>query len=130
MIDRILMLLACLLLAVAGSLSAYGFHGLDAPPDTLNAWRWAVDMHYYHGLGLLVAGALGLKLGPSWWLRGAGLLMLAGIFLFSGLIYANALGALEALSPMIPSGGSCFMAAWVLLAIGVWRGTTVSLAAS
>jgi len=113
--------IGCLFLATAGALAAFGFHG---PADILTpekraSWAWAVDMQFYHGGGLLIVGVLADRLGKSWFIRGAGALMIAGITVFSGLIYAQILGMPEALGQIVPTGGSMMMLSWILLAIGV-----------
>ena len=64
---------------------------------------------------------LGARIGPSWPLRLAGAAMLAGILIFSGLIYAETLGAPESIGEIVPTGGTLFMLSWLLVAIGVWR---------
>ncbi|RMF97098.1 MAG: DUF423 domain-containing protein [Gammaproteobacteria bacterium] len=118
--SKIFLVAGCLFLASAGALSAYGFHGLAGKVGAgeLEAWQWAVQMQYYHGLGLVLTGALGARLGGWAWL-GAGALMIAGIVVFSCLIYAQTLGAPEAIGEIVPLGGSAFMLSWLLLAIAV-----------
>jgi uncharacterized membrane protein YgdD (TMEM256/DUF423 family) len=76
-------------------------------------------MQFYHGLGLMLVGILSHVLGKSWFIRGAGALMIAGVLVFSGIVYANILGALEFLSPIVPSGGSMLMLSWLALLIGI-----------
>lgn len=113
--------IACLFLATAGALAAFGFHG---PADILTpekraSWAWAVEMQFYHGGGLLFVGILADRLGKSWFIRGAGLLMIAGILIFSGLIYAQILGMPKALGEIVPTGGGMMMLSWIVLAVGV-----------
>jgi uncharacterized membrane protein YgdD (TMEM256/DUF423 family) len=115
--------LGCVFLATAGALAAFGFHG---PADILTpakraSWVWAVEMQYYHSAGLLVVGLLIHLLGSSWLVRAAGVLMIAGIVVFSGLIYAGTLGAPEAFGEVVPSGGFMLMLSWLVLAAGVLR---------
>ena len=122
-IDRSFVIIGCLLLTAAGALSAYGFHGLA---DSVSAakqesWNWAVDMQFYHALGLVLVGLVGGRIGPSWPLRLAGIGMLGGILIFSGLIYAETLGAPEAIGEIVPTGGTLFMLSWLLFAIAAWR---------
>ena len=122
-IDRSFVIVGCVLLSAAGALSAYGFHGLadSIAPAKQESWHWAVDMQFYHALGLVLVGALGARIGPSWPLRLAGFAMLGGILIFSGLIYAEVLGAPEAVGEIVPMGGTLFMASWLLLALASWR---------
>lgn len=121
--DRLFIILGCLFLTAAGALSAYGFHGIDwtAMPDKQASWAWAVEMQFYHGLGLILVGIIGARVGSSWPIRIAGTLMTAGILIFSGLIYAETLGAPEAVGEIVPSGGSCMMLSWLALAVGILR---------
>ena len=120
--EKSLVIAGCLLLTAAAMLSAYGFHGLDdvLSPEKKAAWAWAVDMQYYHAIGLIILGVLSDRFGGALLIRIAGVLMVAGIFIFSGLIYAEALGAPEAIGEIVPMGGTCFMVAWVLTALNVF----------
>ncbi len=113
--------IGCLFLATAGALAAFGFHGPAEilTPEKRASWAWAVEMQFYHGGGLLLVGILADRLGKSWFIRGAGVLMIAGILIFSGLIYGQTLGMPEALGQIVPTGGGMLMLSWVLLAIGV-----------
>jgi len=122
-IDRLFMILGAVSLTLAALLSAYGFHGLaDVLSEAKQAsWAWAVEMQYYHSLGLILVGLLSLQLGPNWPLRAAGALMIAGIVIFSGLIYAECLGAPESIGEIVPTGGTAFMLGWLAVALGVWR---------
>jgi uncharacterized membrane protein YgdD (TMEM256/DUF423 family) len=47
--------------------------------------------------------------------------MVLGMILFCGSIYAEVLGAPEAIGEVAPLGGSSFMLAWLLTAIAAWR---------
>lgn len=122
-VNRLFIMLGALSLTAAAALSAYGFHGLAdvLSPAKRESWEWAVQMQSYHSLGLILTGLLGVALGRSWAFRIAGLLMIAGMVVFSGLIYAEALGAPEAIGEIVPMGGTAFMLAWVVLAVGAWR---------
>ena len=122
-LDRTFVILGALSLTAAAALSAWGFHGLAdvLTPAKRESWEWAVQMQSYHSLGLILVGLLALQLGSSWPFRAAGLLMIVGILVFSGLIYAEALGAPEAVGEIVPMGGTCFMLAWIALALGAWR---------
>jgi uncharacterized membrane protein YgdD (TMEM256/DUF423 family) len=122
--SKIFLVLGCLFLATAGSLSAFGFHGPETilTPDERIAWGWAVDMQYYHSLGLLLVALLANVVGQSRFIWLGGALMTAGIAVFSIMIYLNALGVLESLSFIVPYGGAMFMLSWLALAIGALSG--------
>ena len=55
----------------------------------------------------------------SWLIRIAAFVMLLGIVIFSGLIYAEILGAPESLGEIVPLGGACFMVAWLMVALAI-----------
>ena len=99
------------------ALGAFGAHGLKArlSPDMLGLWHTAVQYHAWHALGLL---AVGLSI-ESIWARAAGWLLVAGILLFSGSLYALALGAPRGLGIATPLGGVAFIAGWIAFGIGV-----------
>lgn len=105
---------------MAVGLGAFGAHGLKArlPVETLAVWQTAVQYHAWHALGLLAVGLAGLHF-DSGWLRAAGWLMLAGIALFSGSLYALSLGAPRGLGMVTPIGGLAFILAWLAFAAAV-----------
>jgi len=53
------------------------------------------------------------------WIRAAGWLFFAGVVLFSGSLYALALGAPRALGAVTPAGGAMFVLGWIAFATGV-----------
>jgi len=121
--SRVLFLVGGLSLASAAMLSAYGFHGLPGKVATakLASWEWANQLQFFHSMGLILIGLL-LRYQPGGWLlRGAAVLMMVGLVLFSGSIYLEVLGAPEAVGDVAPLGGSSFMLAWVLTAIAGFR---------
>jgi uncharacterized membrane protein YgdD (TMEM256/DUF423 family) len=117
------MIIGAICLMFAAQLSAYGFHGLEGkvPAAKIRSWEWAVQMQVYHALGLILIGLLLRQFRDSWLLRGSGGLMVLGMILFSGSIYAEVLGAPTAVGNVAPLGGASFMVAWLLTAIAVWR---------
>ena len=113
---------AAVLLALATLCGALGAHALAArlPPERLHAWDTAARYHFLQSLGLMVIG-LCLRARPAAALRGAAALLVAGVALFCGSLYALALGAPAALGLLTPLGGLAWIAAWLLFAAGVWR---------
>jgi uncharacterized membrane protein YgdD (TMEM256/DUF423 family) len=85
------------------------------------AYETAVHYHIYHALGLLVVGLLAPRLPETVLPRWAGILMAAGLVLFSGSLYALSLSGVRWLGAVTPIGGTAFMVAWLLLAIAVMR---------
>jgi uncharacterized membrane protein YgdD (TMEM256/DUF423 family) len=107
-----------LLIGVTGAsavlLGAFGAHALRGVLDARGAelWHTAVNYHAWHALALAVAAGLGR--GRSG--RVAMAAFVVGIVLFSGSLYALALGAPRWVGIITPFGGLAFVAGW--LAIG------------
>jgi uncharacterized membrane protein YgdD (TMEM256/DUF423 family) len=109
------------LLAVA--FGAFGAHALKSrvPPEMLSVWHTGIEYHVLHALGLLAVGLVAIHLPDSALLRWSGWLMLAGIVLFSGSLYALALSGERWLGAVTPVGGLAFLAAWALFVAAVLR---------
>ncbi len=108
---------------VAVALGAFGAHALKGrlSPELLTVWHTAVEYHLFHALGLLAVGLVAAQLAESTLLKWSGWLMLAGIVLFSGSLYALALTGLRWLGAVTPAGGTAFIAAWALFVIAILR---------
>ncbi|WP_108471126.1 DUF423 domain-containing protein [Rhodanobacter thiooxydans] len=106
-----------LLIGLAGAsavlLGAFGAHALRGVLDARGSelWRTAVDYHVWHALALAVAAGLGR--GRSG--RVAMGAFAAGIVLFSGSLYALALGAPRWVGIITPFGGLAFVIGWLAL---------------
>ena len=114
--------LAGFLLALATAFGAFGAHALKAqlPPDRLQVYETAVRYHFFHALGLLGIG-LTMRLIEASPVRWSAMLVLIGIVLFSGSLYALTFGAPRALGAVTPLGGLALIAGWICFAVGVWR---------
>lgn len=110
-----------LLVGIAGAsavlLGAFGAHALrgvlDAPRREL--WHTAVDYHVWHALALALAAGLGR--GRS--RRVAVVAFALGIVLFSGSLYALALGAPRWAGIITPLGGLAFVTGWIALGLSL-----------
>jgi uncharacterized membrane protein YgdD (TMEM256/DUF423 family) len=106
--------LAAGLCFVAVALGAFGAHALKATLQTsgmLDAWNKAVLYHFLHAIALLALALHGAGNRAAWFL------LLAGILLFSGSLYAMALTNIRSLGAITPLGGLCFLAGWAWLVI-------------
>jgi uncharacterized membrane protein YgdD (TMEM256/DUF423 family) len=114
--------IAGLLLALATIFGAFGAHALKAQlsPDRLQVYETAVRYHFFHALGLLGIG-LTLRFIDVGLIRWAAVLVLAGIILFSGSLYALTFGAPRPFGIVTPFGGLTLIAGWISFAIGAWR---------
>lgn len=99
------------------SAGAFGAHGLEGRVDAeeLAWWQTAVQYHLVHALALFGFGVLqrvvpGRGHGPGW-------LFLAGDAVFSGTLYAMALGGPHWLGAVTPVGGVGMLLGWLLLAL-------------
>ncbi len=111
-----------LLIAAATLLGALGAHALQSrvAPDRLEVYETAVRYHFYHGLGLLAIG-LAARAIDSGLLRAAAILVIVGIVLFSGSLYALTFGAPRVIGVMTPVGGVALIAGWIVFAAAVLR---------
>jgi len=122
MTDRQLTILAALNMIAAVGAGAFGAHGLKRmlAPDLLAIWQTGVLYHLIHALGLFIVALLGARFGSAL-LSTAGLVMFAGIVLFSGSLYLLAVTGTRWLGAITPLGGVAFLLAWALVAWAAWR---------
>jgi len=115
--------IGAVLAAAAIGAGAFGAHALAArlTPERLATWETAARYHMYGALGLVLLG-LATQRMPSSLMNAAGWLMLAGVMVFGGTVYALALGGPRWLGAVTPIGGLCLIASW-LLAAWAARGT-------
>ncbi len=107
--------------AIAVAFGAFGAHALKdrLSEHYLAIWETAVQYQMFHAIGLLVVGILlsPALLGPSTQLSWAGYLILAGIIIFSGSLYALSLSGVGILGAITPIGGVAFIVGWIMLII-------------
>jgi uncharacterized membrane protein YgdD (TMEM256/DUF423 family) len=114
---------AGLCVALATMFGAFGAHALQnrLAPERLAIYETAVRYQFYHALGLLVIGWIARSADLPL-LRWSGALVVAGIVLFSGSIYALSFGAPRPLGVITPVGGMALIAGWIVFAVAVTRG--------
>ncbi|MBB3701474.1 DUF423 domain-containing protein [Flammeovirga yaeyamensis] len=115
-----LITIGAIILALAVGIGAFGAHGLKATLESFGrvaTFETGVKYHFYHGLGLLLLGALSDKVEGSW-LKWSATFMILGIIIFSGSLYILSVTGMNWLGAITPIGGVGFIAAWVALAIG------------
>jgi uncharacterized membrane protein YgdD (TMEM256/DUF423 family) len=102
--------------AIAIGLGAFAAHGLKGriSPEMLLVFETGARYHMYHALGLLAVAWLSSERGAAANLPG--MLMLAGIVLFSGSLYALSVSGVRWLGAITPLGGLAFIAAWASFA--------------
>lgn len=107
-----------LLMAAAVILGAFGAHGLRDKLDaySMSVYEKAVFYHFIHALGILIVALLtrARAIGPAGEGRVAWLL-LVGIAIFSGSLYALAISGMRTLGAITPIGGLAFITGWLVL---------------
>jgi uncharacterized membrane protein YgdD (TMEM256/DUF423 family) len=107
------------LMALAVGMGAFGAHALKSRLDeySMSVYEKAVFYHFLHGLGILLVAVLARTnaITPAGQAR-VGWLLLLGIVLFSGSLYALALTGVRVLGAITPVGGLAFIGGWVVLA--------------
>jgi uncharacterized membrane protein YgdD (TMEM256/DUF423 family) len=107
--------------AASVAAGAFGAHGLEARLDAraLDLWETASRYLMYGGLGLLAVGALDERWSQS--LNGPGSSLAIGGLIFSGTVFALALGGPRWLGAVTPLGGLGMIVGFAWLAISAWR---------
>ena len=112
-----------ILIMLATALGAFGTHALKPvlPPARFESFEIGVTYHFFHALGLLAVGFAQRAHPEAQGLRWTSRLILFGLALFSGSIYALTFGAPRWFGMVAPFGGISLMLAWVVFAASVWR---------
>lgn len=108
------------LAVVVGAFAAHGLKKL-LTPDMIEVIKTGVHYQMYHAIALLVVALLLIHKPASAGLKASGWAFILGSLMFSGSLYALAMGAPRWLGPITPLGGLCFLVGWMLLAIAGWR---------
>jgi uncharacterized membrane protein YgdD (TMEM256/DUF423 family) len=106
---------------IAIALGAFGAHGLkshwEALPEGLVWWQTATHYLLVHAVTLAAVPLPSIHPGKcpaTYWV--------SGIFIFSGTLYALALGAPRWLGMVTPVGGILLLVGWLTLAWQGWKG--------
>lgn len=115
---RSLVVLGAALGGLGVMLGAFGAHALKSRlnAEALGWWQTAVQYEMWHALAVLAIGLSNWPRGrlPAW-------LFAAGVMVFSGTLYAMALGGPRWLGAVTPLGGLAMIAGWALLAFRAVR---------
>jgi len=115
--ERIFLMIASLLGALAVAIGAFGAHALSSrlTERLLANYETGVRYHFYHTLALLAVAILLTQWPESGLAIWAGWLFIIGILIFSGSLYILALTGVTWLGAITPIGGAAFIAGWVCL---------------
>lgn len=120
---RLFLSAGSLLALAAVAIGAFGAHGMKArlSAEMLAVYQTGVQYHFYHALGIVLVGMAFFHLPDSPVLRASGWLLIAGIFFFSGSLYALALTGEKWLGAIAPIGGTAFILGWATFAWAALR---------
>ena len=105
-------------MALGVALGAFGAHGLKNRLDaySMSVYEKAVFYHFVNALGILLVALLARTSAISVAAQSrVGWLLLIGIILFSGSLYALAISGIRVLGAITPIGGIAFIVGWLVL---------------
>ncbi len=120
---KLFLALGCINALLVVLIGAFGAHALKArlTVENMAVFQTGVQYHFYHAVGLILLGLIALQIPITPYLRWSGWLMLVGIILFSGSLYALSITNIRWLGMITPLGGTAFILAWLLLTIGIMK---------
>lgn len=114
--------IGAILAALAVVMGAFGAHfmedhlaGLENGARRMDVWKTAAHYHIVHAVALVLVGltpTVKLKL-----LNVAGILLVIGILIFSGLLYVYSYTDFRILGAFVPIGGVSMIAGWTAYAV-------------
>jgi len=117
MTHRTIFLTGCVFSFLSIAIGAFGAHALE---DILierglkETYQTGVFYHVFHAIAILVLGIL-QKSSPHRLISLAAYLMILGILLFSGSLYALSITGIKQLGIITPFGGLVLMISWCVL---------------
>ena len=119
--SKIFLILGSINAFLCVGLGAFGAHGLKAKlsEEMMKVYQTGVYYHFFHALGLFAVGFSLLHFPQAVLMKYAGWLMLLGILLFSGSLYALSITGIKILGAITPFGGLSFLIAWLLMTIAL-----------
>ncbi|NNE47040.1 MAG: DUF423 domain-containing protein [Rhodothermales bacterium] len=126
MSGRVFILIGSIAASISVLAGAFGAHALsDVLGERADVYETAARYHMYHALALVLVGLL-VRRYESKMIRNAGWLFLAGIIVFSGSLYTLAITNDGLWGAVTPVGGVLFVAAWLMMGVGVWKAPPTS----
>ena len=122
-LERTLWIAGAAIAGLSVAIGAFGAHALRArlEPARLATFETAVQYHMLHAVALLAVAALAGRVQSQQLLLLSGGLFTAGIFLFSGSLYALAITGITWLGAITPLGGIAFIGGWLCMGIAAWK---------
>ncbi len=115
-------IIASLFAALAILFGAFGSHALNErlSAQSLEVYDIATKYLMFHALGILLIALLGFQL-PKELLEAPVIMMISGIFIFSGSLYLVAMLDYKKLGMVTPIGGLLLIVSWLLLAYNTYK---------
>jgi len=122
-VSRIFLAIASMLGGISVIFGAFASHALQDRLSTksLAIWNTGTTYQMYHALALMLVALLLSRFPNSTLLTVAGYAFIAGMFIFSGSLYALTLTGIKWLGVITPLGGIAFIIGWLCLALASWR---------
>ena len=113
---------SCLLAMIGTILGAFAAHAFKhtLTPYQQQILHTGIFYQFIHSMALFGTGLLLFQF-KSKLIEFAGYLLLVGIFLFSGSLYALTFTQIKWLGIITPLGGLCFILGWLALAVGIYK---------
>jgi uncharacterized membrane protein YgdD (TMEM256/DUF423 family) len=119
---------AAILGALSVILGAFGAHALKEmiSEKSLAIFETGVRYQFYHAVALMLTGILYKEFTNKYllWagrLYGIGMLFFCGSLYFLAIVDLSAQPGLKAIGAVTPLGGLCFIAGWLLFAVGAGK---------
>jgi len=127
--SRSILITGSAFMALAVAFGAFGAHIVQdmLTPERFDVYQTGVEYHFYHALGLLIAGAVSMHFNINKWIARSAGLFIAGILIFSGSLYILTLTDTGWLGAITPIGGVAFILGWIFFAVGVATSRVKSL---
>ncbi|MEL6578496.1 MAG: DUF423 domain-containing protein [Cyanobacteria bacterium J06621_12] len=121
--SRIFLTIASMLGGISVIFGAFASHALQdrLSAKSLAIWNTGTTYQMYHALALMLVALLLSRFPNSTLITVAGYAFIAGIFVFSGSLYALTLTGIKWLGAITPLGGMAFIIGWLCLALASWR---------
>lgn len=100
-------------------MGAFGAHVLKAhlSADMLAVFETGARYHLVHAVALVLVGLVAAQWPERRLVHAAGVLLLVGMLIFSGSLYALSISGVRILGAITPFGGVALVAGWVCLAL-------------
>lgn len=105
-------------------MGAFGAHGLRQvlSSEMLAIYEKSVFYHCLHAIAIILTALLAVSFNLSTrFCSTVAAGFTAGIFFFSGSLYALTISGQRWLGAVTPIGGTVWILCWIVLGLGVWR---------